>query len=64
MLCMLPLFDLAGRVPRPRNGKRTAMVLAADKRARLSRRAIVIGGWIAGLLVAAFLRRIGWWVDS
>jgi 2-polyprenyl-6-methoxyphenol hydroxylase-like FAD-dependent oxidoreductase len=27
------------------------------------RRAIVVGGSIAGLFVAAFLRRIGWQVD-
>jgi 2-polyprenyl-6-methoxyphenol hydroxylase-like FAD-dependent oxidoreductase len=30
---------------------------------RLNRRAIVIGGSIAGLFVGAFLRRIGWQVD-
>jgi 2-polyprenyl-6-methoxyphenol hydroxylase-like FAD-dependent oxidoreductase len=30
---------------------------------RLNRRAIVIGGSIAGLFAAAFLRRIGWQVD-
>jgi hypothetical protein len=35
------------------------MVLPAGKQARPSRRAIVIGGSIAGLFVAAF-RRIGW----
>ena len=39
------------------------MVLPAGKRARLSRRTIVIGGSIAGLFVAALLRRIGWQVD-
>ena len=27
------------------------------------RRAIVVGGSIAGLFIAAFLRRIGWYVD-
>jgi len=30
---------------------------------RLNRRAVVIGGSIAGLFAAAFLRRIGWQVD-
>ena len=39
------------------------MVQPAGKQARPSRRAIVIGGSIAGLFVAAFLRRIGWQVD-
>jgi 2-polyprenyl-6-methoxyphenol hydroxylase-like FAD-dependent oxidoreductase len=36
---------------------------SADTQIRLNRRAIVIGGSIAGLFVAAFLRRIGWQVD-
>jgi pyruvate/2-oxoglutarate dehydrogenase complex dihydrolipoamide dehydrogenase (E3) component len=60
---MLPLFDLDGHVPRPRNRKRIIMAPPAGKQARPSRRAIVIGGSIAGLFVAALLRRIGWQVD-
>jgi hypothetical protein len=46
-------FD--ARVPRPQ-GKRIRMVLAAGKPTRPNRRAIVIGGSIAGLFAAAFLR--------
>jgi 2-polyprenyl-6-methoxyphenol hydroxylase-like FAD-dependent oxidoreductase len=36
---------------------------SAGTQTRLTRRAIVIGGSIAGLFVAAFLRRVGWQVD-
>jgi 2-polyprenyl-6-methoxyphenol hydroxylase-like FAD-dependent oxidoreductase len=39
------------------------MVLSGGMQMRLNRRAIVIGGSIAGLFVGAFLRRIGWQVD-
>jgi 2-polyprenyl-6-methoxyphenol hydroxylase-like FAD-dependent oxidoreductase len=38
-------------------------VTSAGTQVRASRRAIVIGGSIAGLFVAAFLRRAGWQVD-
>jgi 2-polyprenyl-6-methoxyphenol hydroxylase-like FAD-dependent oxidoreductase len=39
------------------------MVSSAGTQPRLNHRAIVIGGSIAGLFVAAFLRRVGWQVD-
>jgi len=39
------------------------MVLSGGMQRRPNRRAIVIGGSIAGLFVGAFLRRIGWQVD-
>jgi 2-polyprenyl-6-methoxyphenol hydroxylase-like FAD-dependent oxidoreductase len=39
------------------------MMASAGVQTRQNRRAIVIGGSIAGLFVAAFLRRIGWQVD-
>jgi 2-polyprenyl-6-methoxyphenol hydroxylase-like FAD-dependent oxidoreductase len=41
--------------------KGDGMELMAEKPPK--RRAIVIGGSIAGLFVGAFLRRIGWQVD-
>jgi len=40
-----------------------AAVMSAGMQTRLNRRAIVIGGSISGLFVAAFLRRVGWEVD-
>jgi len=39
------------------------MVPSARSQTRLNRRAIVVGGSIAGPFVAAFLRRVGWQVD-
>src|SRR5262245_3331969 len=39
------------------------MVLSGGMQRRPNRRAIVVGGSIAGLFVGAFLRRIGWQVD-
>jgi 2-polyprenyl-6-methoxyphenol hydroxylase-like FAD-dependent oxidoreductase len=39
------------------------MVPPGGMQSRHNRRAIVIGGSIAGLFVAAFLRRTGWQVD-
>jgi 2-polyprenyl-6-methoxyphenol hydroxylase-like FAD-dependent oxidoreductase len=39
------------------------MVASGGMQGRPNRRAIVIGGSIAGLFVGAFLRRIGWQVD-
>src|SRR6516164_5084055 len=39
------------------------MVPSGGMQSRPNRRAIVIGGSIAGLFVGAFLRRIGWQVD-
>ena len=38
-------------------------MMSVGMQTRLKRRAIVIGGSIAGLFVAAFLRRAGWEVD-
>src|SRR6516164_3749680 len=38
-------------------------MMSVGMQTRLKRRAIVIGGSIAGLFVAAFLRRTGWQVD-
>ena len=39
------------------------MALATQHAFPVQRRAVVVGGSIAGLFAAAFLRRIGWQVD-
>jgi 2-polyprenyl-6-methoxyphenol hydroxylase-like FAD-dependent oxidoreductase len=54
------MIRLASHISR---GKRATMTSSAGTQSRLTHRAIVIGGSIAGLFVVAFLRRIGWQVD-